>query len=126
MVTTAKLSHVATRRVPIALKASVHAELNRLEMQQITIRMTEPSDRTSAMAVVHKANSDLRICIHPGELNKVLMKNTHPVPTIKELLPEVSNAKYFSKCDVGSGFWHVLLDQSSHLMTFATPFGRYH
>ena len=54
------------------------------------------------------------------------MKSPHPVPTINELLPEISNAKVFSKCDVRHGFWHVQLDnESSQLTTFATPFGRY-
>ena len=76
------------------------------------------------MAVAHKANGDLRICIDPREMNKALVKSSHPVPTVNELLPEISNAKFFSKCDVRNGFWHVLLDDSSsRLTTFATPFG---
>ena len=54
------------------------------------------------MAVVHK-NGDIRICINPRELNKALVKTAHPVPMI-ELLPEISNAKIFSKGDVHGGF----------------------
>ena len=94
--------------------------------QAIIAKMDEPSDWTSAMVVVHKANGDLRICIDPRELNRALVKSTHPVPTVNKLLLEIPNAKFFSKCDVRSGFWHVRLDdRSSRLTTFATPFGRY-
>ena len=32
----------------------------------------------------------------------------------------------FSVCDLGSGFWHVMLEEdSSYLTTFASTFGRY-
>ena len=89
-------------------------------------KVNKPTDWTSAMAVMHKPNGDLRICIDLRELNKALKKNTHPVPTINELLPNIANAKFFSKCDVRHGFWHMRLDEaSSRLSAFATPFGRY-
>ena len=46
--------------------------------------------------------------------------------TIDDLLPELSQAKMFSVCDVSNGFWHVKLDEESSLLTtFETPFGRY-
>lgn len=51
---------------------------------------------------------------------------TLPMPTIKEILPELSKAKVFSIADARKGFWQVKLDApSSYLMTFWTPFGRY-
>ena len=87
---------------------------------------SEPSEWTSALAVTHKQNGDLRVCIDPRGLNKALQRVQHPVPTVEELVAEVANAKIFSKCDVRNGFWHVELDnESSRLTTFSTPFGRY-
>jgi len=48
------------------------------------------------------------------------------MPTIKEILPELSKAKVFSIADARKGFWQVKLDApSSYLMTFWMPFGRY-
>ena len=65
-------------------------------------------------------------CLNPQALNSGLRPSTHPVPTIDELLPEIAEAKVFSKCDVRHGFWHIQLDpESAELTAFATPFGRY-
>ena len=48
------------------------------------------------------------------------------MPTIDDILPELSQAKVFSVFDVKNGFWHVELDEeSSKLTCFNTPFGRY-
>ncbi|KAK2557053.1 Retrovirus-related Pol polyprotein from transposon 17.6 [Acropora cervicornis] len=48
------------------------------------------------------------------------------MPTIEEILPELSKAKVFSVADARHGFWQVKLDEpSSYLTTFWTPFGRY-
>ena len=59
-------------------------------------------------------------------MNRGLKRSIHPVPAVEELMPEISHAKVFTKCDVKSGFWHICLEEeSSKLATFITPFGRY-
>ena len=119
-------SHMSTRRFPIAIKDRLEKELERLERLDVIEATSEPSEWTSALAVTHKQNGDLRVCIDPRGLNKALQRVQHPVPTVEELVAEVANAKVFSKCDVRNGFWHVELDdESSRLTTFSTPFGRY-
>jgi hypothetical protein len=51
---------------------------------------------------------------------------TRLIPTIEEVLPDLTNAKVFSKVDCRSGYWQIKLDhESSMLTTFNTPFGRY-
>ena len=48
------------------------------------------------------------------------------MPTIEDILPDLSNAKRFSVLDAKDGFWHVRLDYESSLMTtFNSPFGRF-
>ena len=75
--------------------------------------------------VVRKGRK-LRLCIDPKDLNKALKRSHYPIPTIEEILPELSKAKVFSVADAKNGFWQVKLDQkSSFLTTFWTPFGRY-
>ena len=73
----------------------------------------EPTDWTSSLVVVHKPNGSLRICIDTQQLNKGLKRRTYQVPTVEELLPELTKAKVFSKCDVKSGFRHIKLDEES-------------
>ncbi len=78
------------------------------------------------MVVVRKPNGNLRICIDPKDLNKVLKRSHYPIPTIDEVLPEITRARVFSTFDVRNGFWHIELDdESSFLTTFNTPFGRF-
>lgn len=48
------------------------------------------------------------------------------MPTIEDILPDLSEAKCFSVHDAKDGFWHVRLDYESSLMTtFNSPFGRF-
>ena len=48
------------------------------------------------------------------------------IPTLKEILPKLSGAKFFSIVNARCGYWNVELDQeSSSLTTFNLPFGRY-
>ena len=73
-----------------------------------------------------KKNGDIRVCIDPQALNKVLKREMHPLPIIEDILPELSKAKIFSKFDLRNGYWHCSLDEeSSNLTTFQTPFGQY-
>ena len=45
---------------------------------------------------------------------------------LDDVLPELKDAKVFSKLDVREAYWHVRLDEpSSKLTTMITPFGRY-
>lgn len=45
---------------------------------------------------------------------------------IEDILPELSNAKVFTTVDARNGYWHVVLDEESSLLTtFDTPVGRY-
>ena len=92
---------------------------------EVLTKITEPNDWISSHVVVRKGRK-LRLCIDPKDLNKALKRSHYPIPTIEEILPELSKAKVFSVADAKNGFWQVKLDQkSSFLTTFWTPFGRY-
>ena len=78
------------------------------------------------MIAVRKPTGKLRICIDPKDLNQALKRPHYLTPTIKEILPHLSNAKVFSVLDAKDGFWQVKLEEESrYLTTFWTPFGRY-
>ena len=52
------------------------------------------------------------------------MRETYPLPKVDITLAQ---ATIFSKMDANSGFWQILLEESSReLTTFITPFGRYY
>ncbi|XP_061170331.1 uncharacterized protein K02A2.6-like [Saccostrea echinata] len=113
------------RKVPIALKPLLKAELDRLQEMNIITPISEPTQWVSSCLMVMKPNK-VRICIDPKDLNKALKRSHYPLPTIEEILPNLSRAKVFSVLDARNGFWHVELDkESSMLTTFNTPFGRF-
>ena len=49
------------------------------------------------------------------------------MPTVEEVAHEFTHPRYFTKLDACHGYWSIVLDQEfSLLMTFNSPFGRYH
>ena len=89
-------------------------------------RVTEPTPWVSSLVVVQKPNGQIRVCLDPKDLNKVLRRSHYPTPTVDDILPALSRARVFSTVDTKNGFWHVELDDdSSRLTTFNSPFGRF-
>ena len=116
-----------SRRVPLALKPRLKQELERLTSLRVIAPVDSPTDWVSNVVVATKPSGDLRICIDPKGLNKALKRERYPIPVIKDVLPELSKARIFTKVDARNGYWHVVLDEeSAKLTTFDTPFGRYY
>ncbi|XP_021367928.1 uncharacterized protein LOC110459805 [Mizuhopecten yessoensis] len=114
------------RKIPIALKDRVKFDFDNLVERGILIPVTKPTARVSQMAVVHKPNGKLRICLDPQGFNSAMLREGCAFPTLDDVLPKLQNARVFSKLDVKEAFWHVRLDElSSELTTMITPFGRY-
>ena len=53
------------RKVPLAIRDDVKKELDRLIEKGVLVPVTEPNEWVSQMAVVHKRDGKLRICIEP-------------------------------------------------------------
>ena len=114
------------RKVPLAIRDDVKKELDRLVEKGVLVPVTEPTEWVSQMAVVHKRDGKLCICIDPQPLNAALKREHYRLPVLDDVLPQLKDAKVFSKLDVREAYWHVRLDEpSSKLTTMITPFGRY-
>ena len=114
------------RKLPIAVKNKVQAELERLTRDGIITPVARPTAWISALLVVMKPDGRVRICIDPKPLNKALKRNHYPLPVIDDFVADLKDAKIFSTVDAKDGFWHVSLDEeSSYLTTFETPFGKF-
>lgn len=112
----------ALRKVPLAIKKDLEKELERLIEMEILTKVTQPTPWVSSLVVARKLNGKLRVCIDPQDLNKGLQRAHYPMPTIEDILPDLSEAKCFSVLDAKDGFWHVRLDYESSLMTtFNSP-----
>jgi len=54
------------------------------------------------MVIVKKPNK-LRICLDPKDLKKAIKRSHYPIPTIDNILPQLSKAKVFSVLDAKDG-----------------------
>lgn len=123
---TVKPNVLPYRKITIALKDRVKADLDKLVERGILIPVTKPTAWVSQMAVVKKPNGKLRICLDPQPLNVALQREHYNLPTFDDVLPNLKNARLFSKLDVREAFWHVRLNEHSSLLTtMITPYGRY-
>ena len=49
------------------------------------------------------------------------------MPTVEEVAHKFANLHYFTKLNAGHGYWSIVLDEESSLLTtFNSLFGRYH
>lgn len=114
------------RRVPVAIRERLKTELDRMESLNIIAKVSEPTDWVNSLVVVEKSSGNLRVCLDPQDLNKAIKRPHYPLRTLDDVLPQLTNARYFTKLDARSGYWAVKLDHDSSLLTtFNTPYGRY-
>lgn len=114
------------RRVPHALLERLAAKLRSLEDQRIIEKVEHPESYVSNMVIIEKVDKNLRICLDPQELNKVLIRNYHLIPTLEEIITKLCNKSLFSVLDLSDGFYNIeLTDNSTKLCAFSTPFGCY-
>ena len=98
-----------------------------MEALRVITHIDQPTDWVSSITYVQKANGELHLCLDPRDLNRAICHNHHKIPTVEEVAHEFANLHYFTKLNTCHGYWSIVLDEeSSLLMTFNSPFGRYH
>ena len=116
----------APRRIPVVIKEKLKTTIDKMERLNVIEKITEPTDWVSSMVVVEKANGSLRICLDPKDLNKAIKREYYHMPTAEDIFGEMKGAKFFTKMDASNAYWQIVVDEeSSKLLTFNTPFGRY-
>lgn len=114
------------RRVPNSLKPRLADKLAALVKHKVIAKVDHPKSFVSNLVIIEKKNGSLRICLDPKDLNQVLIREHHLIPTLDEIVPKLSNKKIFSVLDLSDGFYNIkLTDSSSDLCTFNSPFGCY-
>ena len=114
------------RRIPVALRDSLKGELDSLVEKGILSPVTQPTDWVNSFVCITKPNGKIRLCLDPKDLNRAIKRPHYYTPTLEDVLPKLSGARWFSILDARSGYWNISLDEESSLLTtFNTPFGRY-
>ena len=114
------------RSVPFRMQSAYKAELDKLVREGIITEVHEHIEWINSIVPVMKKDGSLRLCLDPKDLNKAIKRNQWYARTLDDILPELAQSKYFTVKDATSGFWNILLDfRSSLLTTFNTLWGKY-
>ena len=117
------------RRVPIAMKDNFKQELDAMESQGIISKYDGcdiSPEWLNSFVIVKKPNGSLRICLDLTDLNKDIIRPICNSQTMDDVVHRLKGAKFFTVFDTSKGFFHILLDQESKLLTaMLTPFGIY-
>lgn len=112
------------RRVPLTIKKRLGETLKLLTDKEITQPVNEPLEWVNNIVIIEKPNKTLKICIDPNELNKHIVQEIYPVPTLEEITPKLNNKNIFCVFDIKDAFYHIKLDEkSSNYCTFSSPYG---
>eukprot|EP00731_Ephydatia_muelleri_P010621 Em0005g1207a len=98
----------------------VRVDLRSLEKSGMIAREEEPTEWISNLTAVWKADkTQVRVCLDPQELNKAVLRNHFKIPTLDDVLPELTGAKVFIILDAKDGFLQIRLNEhNSKLTTF--------
>jgi len=97
------------------IKKQVYELLN----QGITRPSTSPCD--SPIVLVPKKDGIWRMYVDYRALNKIMVKNSYPIPNIDEILDQLKNVIYFTKLDLRSGYHQVrIAEQDVWKIAFKT------
>jgi len=73
-----------------------------------------------------KKDGSMRLCVDYWGLNKVTVKNRHPLPLITESLERLASAKYYTKLDVKEAYHRVRIQEGDEWKTaFRTRYGSF-
>ena len=97
-----------------------------MDAMGVSTHVDQPTDWVSSITNVQKANSELCLCLDPCDFNRAIHCDHHKMPTVEEVAHEFENLCYFTKLYAHHGYWSIVLDEESSLLTtFNSPFGRY-
>ena len=114
------------RRIPYHLRDKLTEKLEELVELDIIERVEGPSSWVSPVVVVPKSSGDIRLCIDMRQANTAVKRERYPIPTIDEVVQDMSQSKVFSKLDLKSVYHQIELSpESRDITTFATHLGLY-
>ena len=86
------------RRIPLPLLPKVEQELQRMEKNGVTERITEPTDWCAPVVPVMKKGGGVRICVDLKKLNRAVKRERYMLPTLEDVMHKL---KGFSLHEAG-------------------------
>lgn len=112
--------------MPFSLRKKVESKLHELEQLDIIEKVKQPTPWLSPIAVVPKPSGEIRLCIDMRRANEAIVRERHPIPTVDEVLQDMTQSSVFSKLDLKWGYHQLKLsEESCDITTFSTHAGLY-
>ncbi|XP_062529124.1 uncharacterized protein LOC101739388 isoform X1 [Bombyx mori] len=113
----AKPVFIRARPLAFALKDKVDKEIDRLVAAGV-LKQVDHARYASPIVPVLKRNGSVRICAdYSTGVNKQLVVDQYPLPTITELFTRLYGGQQFSKLDLSSAYNQLVLDEESQELT---------
>ncbi|XP_063544559.1 uncharacterized protein K02A2.6-like [Cydia strobilella] len=113
----AKPVFIRARPIAFALRDKVDKEIDRL----LSVGVLKPVDHSqyaSPIVPVLKRNGAIRICVdYSTGVNKQLVVDQYPLPTVTELFAKLYGGKQFTKLDLSNAYNQFELDEKSQELT---------
>ncbi|GKF43097.1 putative reverse transcriptase domain-containing protein, partial [Tanacetum coccineum] len=96
------------------------------ELQDKSFIQPSSSPWGAPVLFVKKKDGSFRMCIDYRELNKLTIKNHHPLPRIDDLFDQLQGSQFFSKIDLRSGYHQLRVHEDDIPKTmFRTHYGNF-
>ena len=116
--------HKIPYHVPFHLRDAVNEEIQQMLNNGIIRRSSSPW--AFPVVVVKSRDSKLRITIDYRDLNKHVINDPYPMPSIDSVIEKIGTAKFISKIDLTRAFWQIPLTENCRKYTaFVTENGQY-
>ena len=116
----------ARRKVPIKSKEAIDKELDYLIEEEIITEQVEPTPWVSSVTFPRKPNGDVRVCLHPSNLNKAIIREHYKPMTVEEIAHELAGATVYTKANALKAFLQIHLTHKASLLTFNSRLGWLH
>ena len=105
------------RHPPLFRREKIANAIKSLVDDGIWEESTKPSEWMHNIVVVDKPDGTVRITADLSSLNRFITPDRYPLPSIRDLLVELSGSTVFSVLDLRQAFYHFLLDEESSALT---------
>lgn len=116
--------------IPKAFEDSVNERLLAMERKGIIERADKEDDvitSVSPLVLVPKGTEDFRIVVDYREVNKLIIREPYPMPTLERIWTDIPTGEgdlFMTKLDLKDAYFHVELHEDvRHLTTFMTANG---
>ncbi|XP_055632948.1 uncharacterized protein K02A2.6-like [Toxorhynchites rutilus septentrionalis] len=112
--------------VPAAFREAAKVRLEEMEARGIIEKVTTAPEWISGMSAVPKGKDDFRLVVNMRAPNKAIKREYFRLPLLNEMKTKLHGARYFTKLDLTSAYYHLELSQESReLTTFLAERGMY-